>query len=51
MQYEDIPLEDMESREVSDIMGSLPRTKHAGGAQAHQTTGNSLSKRHRCMVR
>ena len=38
-QYEHIPMEEMESKEVAEIMGTLPRAKRAGGARAQQTTG------------
>ena len=38
-QYEHIPMEEMESKEVAEIMGTLPRTKRAGGARAQQTSG------------
>ena len=30
---------EMESREVSEILGTLPRAKRAGGARAQQSTG------------
>jgi len=40
-------MEDMESREVSEILGTLPRAKRAGGARAQQTTGKfSFSEVH-----
>ena len=38
-QYEHIPMEEMESKEVAEILGTLPRAKRAGGARAQQTTG------------
>ena len=38
-QYEHIPMEEMESREVSEILGTLPRAKRVGGARAQQSTG------------
>jgi len=38
-QYEHIPMEEMESKEVAEILGTLPRAKRAGGARAQQSTG------------
>ena len=32
-------MEEMESKEVAEIMGTLPRAKRAGGARAQQPTG------------
>jgi hypothetical protein len=38
-QYEHIPMEEMESKEVAEILGTLPRAKCAEGARAQQNTG------------
>ena len=43
-QYEHIPMEELESKEVAEILGTLPRAKRAEGARAQQNTGKLALK-------